>query len=478
MKKLMIALGVLAMLSTKAQISFLEASQHTISPNSMGVVNGFQWNDTTYLALYDAYYGLGTRTMHIIEYDEFGKRRKEITPNYHYGGAIPKKLSKIGDSKIYLIGSGDDSLGRFTTFNYMYDENWNVLWSKGYDSRYGEIEILNDSVGIAPVFFRNYRRGIGAIDLNTGDTIWTKSYQSVLGLHDSVIKDYNISNIVHYDTTIYSLFINSNGDSNLLTSLDFKGTLSLKTVTPPKFNILLISNSELLTYRVRYDILPEIPFEFYSISNNTFNRINFSTNNLTQRVSNGGLIKVNNGFIIAFKERFVDFKNNNWISSLYKFNTRFEKIGFVCYSINMNEMDFMSIQSYHDKCFFITGYSNFLSPENNSFIMKTDSNGFVSNPTLFPLVVDTSLSVLTENIEKHDSQIKIYPNPASHQLTIELGSSQTAHYSIQILNGQEVQSGSFEQTTNLDLSKQPNGMYFLHLQGDSILETRKIVVQR
>ena len=77
-------IGLIALLLVwklaQAQISFLEKSQHTITPNSIRVVNGFQWNDSTYFALYEAYFGLGSRKIHIIEYDRFGKLRREITP--------------------------------------------------------------------------------------------------------------------------------------------------------------------------------------------------------------------------------------------------------------------------------------------------------------------------------------------------------------------------------------------------------------
>lgn len=471
MKKLLIALGVLAMLGTKAQISFLEASQHTISPNSMGVVNGFQWNDTTYLALYDAYYGLGTRTMHIIEYDEFGKRRKEITPNYHYGGAIPKKLSKIGDSKIYLIGSGDDSLGRFTTFNYMYDSNWNVLWSKGYSFRYGEISVLNDSVGIASVQIRNYRTGIAAINLNTGDTLWTKSNNQAIGVPDSVVSGLSFANLTLGSDYIYSLFQKSNSNLNIVSVLRPNGSFVRNdTVLSGVFDqrIFYVDSGYIF-----YDnsVLDRTSSVVNIRNGSALWKINVKTNS---NVSIIPISKKNEFFYLLIQELgTTNFSATN--CRLLKLNTKGETVITNKYLDKDFVFGFSSISCTKDGGFF--GTCGTTRNIDSHYILKLDSNGFVSNPTLFPLVVDTSLSVLSENIEKHDSQIKIYPNPASHHLTIELGSSQTAHYSLQILNGQEVQSGSFKQTTNLDISKQPNGIYFLHLQGQGIIETRKIVVQ-
>ena len=53
----------------------------------------------------------------------------------------------------------------------MYDKDWNILWTKGYESRFGELVVLNDSVAITLVNFRNYRQGVGAINYINGDTI-------------------------------------------------------------------------------------------------------------------------------------------------------------------------------------------------------------------------------------------------------------------------------------------------------------------
>jgi hypothetical protein len=76
------------------------------------------------------------------------------------------------------------------------------------------------------------------------------------------------------------------------------------------------------------------------------------------------------------------------------------------------------------------------------------------------------------------NNLRIYPNPTSSILTLELNTNQTVNYTLQNLNGQNMLAGSFDRSTQINTANLPNGIYFLHLQGEGILETRKIVVQR
>jgi hypothetical protein len=476
MKKLMIALGVLAMLSTKAQISFLEASQHTISPNSMGVVNGFQWNDTTYLALYDAYYGLGTRTMHIIEYDEFGKRRKEIKPNYHYGGAIPKKLSKIGDSKIYLLGSGDDSLGRFTTFNYMYDENWNVLWSKGYDFRYQDLTELNDSIGVASVQIRNFRTGIASINLNTGDTLWTRSYNQTVGLHDSLSSGLNFVNQTADKQFIYSLFQN-NTNLNIISIMKHDGTyLRNDTIRSPVFDQRIYGLNGGYLFLSLYSNSHKVDVLY----------VENSILHIMDSIRSNDVISLNN--IVFYDKNYTYLCLKYWIGSGFINNIcevrTYHKLKNLLRTIQYKVIDFdlnLNLASVGiSGSPFFTGNTSYLNPENRSFIMKTDSNGFVSNPTLFTLVVDTSMNDTNVSTQELNSltTFAFYPNPAQTIVTISGPEHGSMNYTMTNTSGQIVTSGAFEASTQINVSNLSNGLYFLHLKGESILETRKIVVQR
>ncbi|MCB0482090.1 MAG: T9SS type A sorting domain-containing protein [Flavobacteriales bacterium] len=84
----------------------------------------------------------------------------------------------------------------------------------------------------------------------------------------------------------------------------------------------------------------------------------------------------------------------------------------------------------------------------------------------------------TYEFEASILKYKIYPNPTSSTLTLELNTNQTVNYTLQNLNGQILQQGSFERSTQISTSNLANSIYFLQIKGNGILETRKIVVQR
>lgn len=477
MKTILITLGVLLGFNSFAQISFLEASQHTIRPNSIGVANGIQWNDTTYIALYDAYFGLGSHRMHIIEYNEFGKRKKEFTPTYHYGGAIPNKITRIGKDKIYLTGSGDDTLGRFTSFNYMYDKDWNVLWSKGYASRYRDIELIDDSVGITPVFIRNYLQGIGAINLNTGDTIWTKSYQAILGINDSVKLDVVFSNLTINKDYIFSLFQENNTDLNVISVSKFDGTyVRSDTIRSPVFDQSVLGFNKgywfLSIYNNAHNIdLLKVEGPSILIAD-TIRKVHSLAKNRIQLDSKGL-------FHFSLKH-FVGSNSPKNFCEIRVYNEKGALEKSTKYSVVDSDLGF-NVSVCSKNGYFITGYSNYLSPENRSFIMKTDSNGFVSNPTLFPLVVDTNLSDTSSSIDEINSfeDLSLFPNPASSTLTISAPNNQNLSYVLIDLNGRKVLFGEFSNKILLDVSELNKGMYFLRIENIKNAEfiTRKVVIE-
>jgi hypothetical protein len=478
MKNILITLGVLGFLSAKSQISFLEASQHTISPNSMGVVNGFQWNDTTYFALYSAYYGLGHRAAHIVEYDEYGKRRKEITPTIHYGGSIVNNLSKIGNDKFYLWGSGDDTLGRFATFNYMYDKNWNVLWSKGYDFRYRDISVVNDSVGIASVQIRNYKTGIAALNLNTGDTIWTKSYNNTISINDSVNSGLSFVNLTSSKENIFILFQKYNADLNIISVLKHDGSFVRNdTIRSPVFDQTI--------YRM------ENGYFFLSIYNSSKNLDLICMENAIKfhcdSIRSSNSISKNN--IILESKGNIHLSIKHWIGSGFVNNVcelrTYDKSKRMKGSIEFRVKDFDLTLNLEFVCgdggYFFTGSTSYLAPENRSFIMKTDSNGFVSNPRLFPLEIDTTLqpqdtvSFIMFTSRSSDN-LTIFPNPTYSFFTISSTQLGALGYTLHSPNGQMVGNGSFEESTQVYVSQLPVGLYFLQMQGERVLERRKVVV--
>jgi hypothetical protein len=106
------------------------------------------------------------------------------------------------------------------------------------------------------------------------------------------------------------------------------------------------------------------------------------------------------------------------------------------------------------------------------------SGPFKDVPLFDPFADNTDTTNIGMKAFKNSYSLRIYPNPASSLLSVELTHLQIVDYQIQNLNGQTLLKGHFERSTQISTSNLPNGIYFLHLKGEGIIETRKIVVQR
>jgi PKD repeat protein len=82
------------------------------------------------------------------------------------------------------------------------------------------------------------------------------------------------------------------------------------------------------------------------------------------------------------------------------------------------------------------------------------------------------------------SGIKLYPNPSTGRVTAELSLEYTSNVQVEVFNtlGQNVQQMHWDNVSNgtyhIDLSNQPNGMYFIKLISDHATITKKIMIER
>ena len=138
----------------------------------------------------------------------------------------------------------------------------------------------------------------------------------------------------------------------------------------------------------------------------------------------------------------------------------------------------MNIQSYHH---IAESFGSLIARSKpDGTIIDTNSwagNGPFKDVSLFdPFEQKDSVSIFVLESNSGTYELSIYPNPSHSSLTISIEASNKIEYSLQNLNGQIISSDSFEKETVLDVSNLSSGLYFLQLQGEGILETRKIIV--
>ncbi|MBS1638314.1 MAG: choice-of-anchor B family protein [Bacteroidetes bacterium] len=93
-------------------------------------------------------------------------------------------------------------------------------------------------------------------------------------------------------------------------------------------------------------------------------------------------------------------------------------------------------------------------------------------------------TVGVDELPGKSSMMNIQPNPASDKLTVIVANQQNSklNYTISDVSGQIVQTGSMSEQNvlikeSIDISRLPDGCYFITVKGSGFSETKKVVVQ-
>lgn len=85
--------------------------------------------------------------------------------------------------------------------------------------------------------------------------------------------------------------------------------------------------------------------------------------------------------------------------------------------------------------------------------------------------------VADDEVVIKEDLVRLFPNPSSHQVTIQSQNNQTHKAIIYALNGKEITAFTFVKETTVNTSKWPNGLYFVQIQDEygQLIEVKKIV---
>jgi hypothetical protein len=91
------------------------------------------------------------------------------------------------------------------------------------------------------------------------------------------------------------------------------------------------------------------------------------------------------------------------------------------------------------------------------------------------LITDFKLSA-TSISENELSSLNVYPNPSTGVFNIN-GLSSNVKMTVSNAQGQELYSKFVTGNTQLDLTSQPKGIYFIKFMNDSSLRVEKVVIK-
>ena len=80
--------------------------------------------------------------------------------------------------------------------------------------------------------------------------------------------------------------------------------------------------------------------------------------------------------------------------------------------------------------------------------------------------------------QKHDLNVKVFPNPSSEILSIEVDKEKSLTYEIININGIKVSDGTIDKYAYLSLSDFSSGTYFIKINNDTDVILKKFIVKR
>jgi hypothetical protein len=86
-------------------------------------------------------------------------------------------------------------------------------------------------------------------------------------------------------------------------------------------------------------------------------------------------------------------------------------------------------------------------------------------PEKFQNNVNISIPAFQPNTEKI---VRVYPNPVSNNLHVELIDLETAPYTIYNVAGQIIQKGTINKTAVINVQNLSKGMYYLRVSGRTV----------
>jgi hypothetical protein len=134
----------------------------------------------------------------------------------------------------------------------------------------------------------------------------------------------------------------------------------------------------------------------------------------------------------------------------------------------MNVGELITIKAFRN------GEEVVLNPVYNAAMPNSDGLFAINGLSQISNFKESSLAV-GENVMDN---IKIYPNPSTGIFNINLnGINNPIKISVTNSQGQLIYSGQLNGSQQLDLSDQPNGVYFIRLVGDKSVRLEKLIVR-
>jgi hypothetical protein len=383
----------------------------------------------------------------IFQTDSVGNIEWETT-FLHGSIGFPECLEATQDSGFIVAGFTDIS-----AYFLKYDKNNDLNWESLIETPIGGVEAINsiitttDNGYMATGDVYSPNSGLFLIKLNeNGDSLWTKKYFSDEYGHGlSLIKSSE-------NTGYFCLAMKSNARTLLLKINEQGDTLWSKKIYQDYHAISMISTSDGNMVISAHENSSNLVFTKIDLTGNIIWEKKY-TSEYSYNYCNHFSETLDKGFITA---NYMETSQNNASNLLLmKLNEQGDSLFSITSTVKLRPEKIMETKD---------GFYVFLANDINQIprLIKTDDTGSV-------------ISAIHSSDQQN--KINVYPNPVKDKLTIIVNMTlhKNGFYSIFNSSGILINKGSLNQTTILDMSNLPKGLYIINMMIDDQMISEKIL---
>jgi len=462
-----IAILALFAIDASSQVSFLKKDQIAVKYrlSAVDIVSVA----SEYRLLYFDNDVIDKKTL-VAQYDSLGNLITSTKLTNSYNGS-PDDFQYLSNGNILLNGTSG-----YTNYNYVYEPNGNVIWSKSKDSNFSVRQareyVEGSIVGQGEFFDPNgevHAYSYSRLDL-AGDTVWNVPDWKLFSKAKNDSVGFWMVSHTYFLGHYYSIWRDASLTNNVLFKIDTTGRL-IKSDTLAESQVIEIIGTPkgVLVFSSKKNHW-EGGYSVGLLDQNFQYKWRIKRDDTHQNFVNDVVVDSRNEKVYILESHRI--ANSNFISKIKNISLQGVEMKTFEFNTLRDTLAFSKLDLGIESGFILTGTTLKLSPW-ESIIAKTTANAEIESSEI-------SIEFLSSNAYESilPRIITIFPNPTSSSLSISMGIESAIRYGLINSTGQSVKSGNFQKTTQLDVSDLPNGIYFLQLQGEGVRETRKVVISR
>ncbi|MCB0480772.1 MAG: T9SS type A sorting domain-containing protein [Flavobacteriales bacterium] len=425
----------------------------------------------------------GGSYFHVLaEYNRNGDFVQKTTFLKQYYDLTVGQWLSFSNGNILFLGDGQNpnSGTDYQNFSVLFDKTGNVIQRLHHDSSFTHIAKNNDSSFYGIDYLDSSCVGLYN---SVGKALWRKSMKTLLQLQPTdTILNYKFHNIKSYNDYFLLVYLDKRIDKYRF--LKFNQSASKLTEDTIELNGLHDFQPAWGGYVVNTRYTDTVEYVKYI---NKESQIVWEKQHFAKKMVwyNSMFINNSNRIVVPVVFTYPDsskvYSNQHYFTRVFIYDSLGNETDIYEYRMKNYAVNMSVIDQFSDGGYFL-GYGSYaqLADLHGSLMCRTNKKGEIPDSSFYGYAAFPDVSVKDSSISvarlKKVSSIHVYPNPSKTHLTVSTSGRGTMKVKMQNIGGEVLLECSFKTQIDIDISNFPNGLYFLEILGEGILETKKMII--